>query len=124
IAEHLRHVREQAIAVKRFNLDLDEEDGVVLPRGPFDVDEPAFLLGAEVLQVRAVGPVHRDSLPTGDEALDLVTGYRRAAAGEFREHTRIGHAADDDRRAGVPGRGPRPAGAGRLGEVLLRAFLP
>src|SRR5699024_9552496 len=84
VSERLRDIGEQPGPVAGFDLDLDEIDSAgLLP--PFDLDH-AFGFAFEGGDVRAVDAVDGHSRTAGDEAEDLVSGNRGAAAGEFDEH--------------------------------------
>src|SRR5699024_7451429 len=84
VGEQLRDIGEQPGPVEGFDLDLDEIDSAgLLP--PFDLDH-AFGFAFEGGDVRAVDAVDGDSRTAGDEAEDLVSGNRGAAAGEYDEH--------------------------------------
>ena len=83
LREHVGDVAEQLRPVERLDLDRDDVGlrGVVVP---LDLDDPVDLR-EQARAVGAVGPVDRHTTAAGDEAHDLVAGYRGAAPGEAHE---------------------------------------
>ena len=95
VGEHRDHVAQQPLAVPGAQEDVHRvEDAVRFP--PAHLDHPVGLLALHRQQVVAVGAVHGNATPLGDEAHHLVTGHRPAAGrhvGEQVAHPLDGHVA-------------------------------
>jgi hypothetical protein len=81
LGEHPGHIRKQTRAVKRFNLNVDEEHASLGWR-PLDLNHPIGT-ALERPDVRTVSTVDRHPCPPGNKTNDGVTGDRRAASGEL-----------------------------------------
>ena len=120
VREDPRDVAEQAVAVERLDLELDEEDAR-RARRPLDVDEPVRLAAAGTRRWCSRRRCTETPLPRVTKPMIGSPGTGVQHLASLTQH--VGRADDDD--PGIAGcAGVRGAGGdGRLGEVLAGALL-